>query len=86
MNSHFSRFTENQILGMSYELSPVYRHILSLYRNKNKGTLLGGPPSEGGFPGYNSGIVLIKMEKMRDSKILGKFLVFKYLIRQRHEQ
>ena len=57
---------------MTHELSPVYRHILSLYRNKNKGTQLGEPSCKLGFPGYNSGVVLIDIKKMSNSKILGK--------------
>ena len=65
---HFEYFTDDQLLGLAPELSPVYRHILYLYRNKHKATLLGEPKGMG-FPGFNSGVVLMKLAKMRQSSL-----------------
>ncbi|KAK7085268.1 Xyloside xylosyltransferase 1, partial [Halocaridina rubra] len=70
LHSHFNHFSPTQIIGMSFEQSPVYRHLLSLYRKQNPKSHLGSPPSEGGFPGYNSGVVLIDIQKLRKSVII----------------
>ena len=70
--SHFNRFGHENVIGMAYEQSPVYRHLLSLYRRKHPETHLGNPPGEGGFPGYNSGVVLIDIQKLSLSSIISK--------------
>lgn len=70
--SHFERFTESNVIGMTLEQSPVYRHILSSYRRTHPNTTLGGIPTEGGFPGYNSGVVLVDINKLRQSKIISE--------------
>ncbi|KAG0699484.1 Xyloside xylosyltransferase 1 [Chionoecetes opilio] len=74
LHSHFERFTPSNVIGMTPEQSPVYRHLLSVYRRHHPNTTLGGPPSEGGFPGYNSGVVLIDINKLRDSQIIKSYL------------
>lgn len=70
---HFEYFTDDQLLGLAPELSPVYRHILYLYRNRHKATLLGEPKGMG-FPGFNSGVVLMKLAKMRQSSLYRSLL------------
>lgn len=72
--SHFERFSPTNVMGMSLEQSPVYLHLLSLYRRSNPKTSLGSPPGQGGFPGYNSGIVLVDIERLRNSKIISRYL------------
>ncbi|XP_037784530.1 xyloside xylosyltransferase 1-like [Penaeus monodon] len=72
--SHFERFSPTNVMGMSLEQSPVYLHLLSLYRRSNPKTTLGSPPGQGGFPGYNSGIVLVDIERLRNSKIISRYL------------
>lgn len=62
------------MIGMTQEQSPVYRHILSTYRRAHPNTTLGGPPTEGGFPGYNSGVMLVDINKLRQSKIISECL------------
>ena len=68
LEQHFNNFDDQQLLGLAPELSPVYRHILYIYRNKHKTTLLGEPKGLG-FPGFNSGIVLMKLDRLRKSNL-----------------
>lgn len=68
LNQHFDSFNNQQLMGLAPELSPVYRHILYLYRNKHKTTLLGEPKGRG-FPGFNSGIVMMKLDRLRQSEL-----------------
>ena len=63
LNQQFEYCDDQQLLGLAPELSPVYRHILYVYRNQHKTSLLGEPKGKG-FPGYNSGVVLMKLDKM----------------------
>ncbi|KAF7987414.1 hypothetical protein HCN44_003176 [Aphidius gifuensis] len=63
----FNNFGDDSLFGLAPELTPVYRHILYLYRSKNSATLFGEPYSSGGYPGYNSGVVLFHLERLRNS-------------------
>ena len=51
----------------------MYRHILYVYRNQHKSSLLGEPKGQG-FPGYNSGVVLMKLDKLRKSVLYHSLL------------
>ncbi|XP_045128346.1 xyloside xylosyltransferase 1-like isoform X2 [Portunus trituberculatus] len=73
LHSHFERFTPSNVMGMTQEQSPVYRHLLSVYRRTHPNTTLGSPPSEGGFTGFNSGVVLIDINKLRESQIIKSY-------------
>lgn len=64
----FNYFTEKNIIGIARDAQPVYRHLFSLYRNKNPGTRVGNPPPEG-LTGFNSGVLLLDLEKMRKSEL-----------------
>ncbi|XP_014483730.1 PREDICTED: xyloside xylosyltransferase 1 [Dinoponera quadriceps] len=72
----FRNFGEDALFGLAPELTPVYRHVLYIYRNKHPNTLFGEPRHKGGYPGYNSGMVLFNLEKLRKSlaynEIVGK--------------
>ncbi|XP_071476898.1 xyloside xylosyltransferase 1-like [Diadema antillarum] len=70
---HFDRFQGDNIIGIAHEQQPVYRHIFSLYRSQNRGTLVGAPPPDG-LTGFNSGVLLLNLDKMRASKHLKQFL------------
>ncbi|XP_071536915.1 xyloside xylosyltransferase 1 [Panulirus ornatus] len=80
LHSHFERFTSSNVIGMTLEQSPVYRHLLSVYRKKHPNTTLGSPPTEGGFPGFNSGVVLVDIDKLRKSQVISGYLVKSKLI------
>lgn len=80
----FHRFTEDNLFGLAPELTPVYRHILYRYRAQNPGTILGSPyyPHAGvresgrthGYPGLNSGVVLLDFDRMRSSSFYAENL------------
>ncbi|XP_063987864.1 xyloside xylosyltransferase 1 [Diachasmimorpha longicaudata] len=63
----FEGFGETALFALTPELTPVYRHVLYLYRSKNPKTLFGEPFAGGGYPGYNSGVVLFHLERLRNS-------------------
>lgn len=68
--AQFDHFSSTELIGLSPELSPVYRHALYSYRNSKHGkTKVGEPYSEGGYPGLNSGVILLNLDKLRMSKI-----------------
>ncbi|KAF7491812.1 Xyloside xylosyltransferase 1 [Sarcoptes scabiei] len=69
----FDRFKEDEIIGIAYEQQPVYRHILHEYRRDNINTTAGSPPPQG-FPGFNSGVLLLDLERMRRSKLYQSLL------------
>lgn len=76
----FRHFDDEHLFGLAPELTPVYRHSLYKYRAQNPGTILGSPyyPHAGifssyrrprhGYPGLNSGVVMMDFERMRASK------------------
>lgn len=72
----FDNFGEEALFGLAPELTPVYRHVLYLYRSKHAKTAYGEPAQAGGFPGFNSGMVLFNLERLRESslyeRIVGK--------------
>ena len=63
----FDNFGDKALFGLAPELTPVYRHVLYIYRNKNPKTTFGEPGYLGGFPGYNSGVVLFHLKRLRES-------------------
>lgn len=65
--TEFDKFGSEAIFGLAPELTPVYRHVLYLYRSRNPKTMFGEPDSLGGYPGYNSGVVLFHLERLRNS-------------------
>uniref|UniRef100_A0A0A9WZ56 Xyloside xylosyltransferase 1 n=1 Tax=Lygus hesperus TaxID=30085 RepID=A0A0A9WZ56_LYGHE len=71
----FDNFGTDAVLGAAPELTPVYHHILYSYRSSHKDSKLGTAASEGGFPGINSGVLLLDLEKMRKSVIYQGLLI-----------
>lgn len=63
----FQGFGKEALFGLAPELTPVYRHVLYVYRSKNPKTSFGEPGYLGGYPGYNSGVVLLNLKKLRES-------------------
>ncbi|XP_069184931.1 xyloside xylosyltransferase 1 [Procambarus clarkii] len=74
LHSHFERFSTSNVIGMTLEQSSVYRHVLSLYRKQHPNTTLGSPPTKGGFPGFNSGVVLVDINKLRKCEVISRYL------------
>ena len=69
----FDKFSETNIIGIARENQPVYRHALHMYRNENKGTRVGDPPPNG-LTGFNSGVLLLDVEKMAHSKLYNSLI------------
>lgn len=63
----FEEFEDGHVIGLARENQPVYRHLLSTYRHKHPTTTIGDPPPHG-KSGFNSGVILMDLERMRNSK------------------
>ncbi|CAF0973206.1 unnamed protein product [Adineta steineri] len=77
----FDQFNENQILGIARENQPVYRHLLWSYRHENPSTDIGNPPPFG-ITGFNSGVLLLDLNKIRQSILFNSYLEHSFLIEQ----
>lgn len=66
--SLFDKFNESNVMGIARDGQPVYRHSFWKYRNENPNTRVGEPPPHG-LTGFNSGVLLLDLEKMRNSKL-----------------
>ncbi|XP_054716888.1 xyloside xylosyltransferase 1-like [Uloborus diversus] len=66
LHGHFDNFTFEALIGIAAEQQPVYRHVLNEYRRLHKETVVGNPLPDG-MPGFNSGVLLLNLEKMRHS-------------------
>uniref|UniRef100_UPI00358EC674 xyloside xylosyltransferase 1 isoform X1 n=2 Tax=Myxine glutinosa TaxID=7769 RepID=UPI00358EC674 len=71
--TEFDQFKVNAAIGIAYEMQPVYRHTLWQYKRENGGTPVGEPPPHG-FPGFNSGVLLLDLNRLRRSVIYNELL------------
>ncbi len=69
----FDRFGPENLIGLGPELQPVYRHVLRQYRRDHPQTRLGSPGPEG-FPGFNTGVTMLDLGKLRKSGVYGRAL------------
>ena len=69
----FELFTSENIIGVGRELQPVYRHTFWAYRKKHLGTRVGEPPPNG-LTGFNSGVLLLDLDRMRQSELYNSLL------------
>nr|XP_031537319.1 LOW QUALITY PROTEIN: xyloside xylosyltransferase 1 [Vicugna pacos] len=69
----FDNFLPGAVIGIAREMQPVYRHTFWQFRHENPKTRVGGPPPEG-LPGFNSGVMLLNLEAMRQSPLYGRLL------------
>lgn len=74
LHRHFTLFNDTTIMGIAYEQQPVYRHGLQEYRKRKPGTRCGEPPDRG-FPGFNSGVLLLDLGRMRSSALYQELLL-----------
>ncbi|KAJ8917524.1 hypothetical protein NQ315_005573 [Exocentrus adspersus] len=71
----FDKFKSTALFGLAPELTPVYRHILHMYKAKHNTTFgdyyhqqnISNATHPRGFQGYNSGVVLIRLKAQRNS-------------------
>ena len=69
----FNEFSEQNIIGIARENQPVYRHLFHQYRRENPSTRVGAPPPHG-LTGFNSGILLLNLHKMRQSDVYNSLI------------
>jgi xylosyl alpha-1,3-xylosyltransferase len=63
----FSNFSGDNLIGLANEQQPVYRHVLQSYRKSHPKTTFGSAPPIG-QPGFNSGVVMFDLGRMRGHK------------------
>ncbi|XP_078420025.1 xyloside xylosyltransferase 1 isoform X1 [Cetorhinus maximus] len=69
----FEKFQPGAVIGIAREMQPVYRHTFWQYRRENPKTKVGDPPPDG-LPGFNSGVMLLNLEAMRESELYNQLL------------
>ncbi|XP_023675748.2 xyloside xylosyltransferase 1 [Paramormyrops kingsleyae] len=69
----FGQFPPGAVIGIAQEMQPVYRHTFWQYRRENPKTKVGDPPPDG-KPGFNSGVMLLDLEAMRQSTLYNRLL------------
>ncbi len=69
----FDLFTKDNVLGIGHDLQPVYRHTFWKYRQEHPETRVGEPPPDG-LPGFNSGVLLLDLERMRNSTLYNSLI------------
>ncbi len=73
LNDKFDNFAETNLIGIARDGQPVYRHLFWQYRKENPGTRVGDPPPNG-LTGFNSGVLLLDLEKMRNSNLYSQLI------------
>lgn len=69
----FDEFAETNVLGIARDGQPVYRHLFWQYRQENPHSRVGNPPPDG-LTGFNSGVLLLHLDKMRSSQLYDSLL------------
>ena len=80
----FRLFHKDALIGIGHDLQPVYRHTFYKYRSENPGTRVGDPPPNG-LTGFNSGVLLLDLEKLRDSKLYNSLISAEHVKRLSEE-
>ena len=68
LHALFDKFSATNIIGIARDAQPVYRHNLWKYRHDHPSTRVGDPPPHG-ITGFNSGVLLMDLERMRHSRL-----------------
>ena len=71
LHQQFSQFGPEQLVGVGYDLSPHYRLNLEQYRRWHPASTLGDP---GPTQGFNTGVVLYNLARMRESPEYNRLL------------
>jgi lipopolysaccharide biosynthesis glycosyltransferase len=69
----FARFNDTNVIGIAREMQPVYRHLFWQHRRDNSNTRVGEPPPNG-LTGFNSGVLLLDLDRMRESDLYNSML------------
>ena len=67
----FNKFKDENVIGLAPDLSPIYQDNLRIFKNLNPETKLGLP---GKLQGFNMGVVLYDLDRMRKSKKYNRYL------------
>ena len=70
---HFDNFNSSSIFGLARVQLPVYRKGFTRYRHSHPGTKV-GDPSPDGTTGYNGGLIMIHLKRMRNSHLYKQLL------------
>jgi xylosyl alpha-1,3-xylosyltransferase len=73
LHALFDEFNETNVMGIARDGQPVYRHLFWKYRNENPGTRVGDPPPNG-LTGFNSGVLLLNLKRMRESTLYNELI------------
>ena len=71
--AQFELFMQHQPIGMAYENQPVYQHMLSDYIREHPTSWIGRPHPHG-IIGFNSGVMLQDLSKIRNSNTYTSYL------------
>ena len=71
--AYFEQFSVSNVIGLAFEQQPTYMHYTAEYRKDNPSTQIGSPPPDGN-PGFNSGVILMDLQKLRTCEIYNHFL------------
>ena len=69
----FKEFQEQNVIGIAREMQPVYRHTFWQYRKNHPESRVGNPPPTG-LTGFNSGVLLLDLDKMRRSQLYNSLI------------
>ncbi|XP_076315938.1 xyloside xylosyltransferase 1-like [Tachypleus tridentatus] len=69
---HFEKFNDTHLMAISNDLQPQYMVDFGEYRELHPGTNVGSPRP--GKQGFNTGIVLFHLDRMRNSILYNKLL------------
>ena len=72
LEAQFDSMSETAVIGIGPDLTPHYRHETREYRARHPDTRVGGPGP--GAQGYNSGVVLYRLDRMRASAVYNKYI------------
>ena len=62
---HFKLFSPDQVVGVATDQTPHYHDKSRAYRERNPSSTVGSP---GNMQGFNTGVALYDLEKMRSSQ------------------
>ncbi|XP_063965400.1 xyloside xylosyltransferase 1-like [Lytechinus pictus] len=71
--AHFDKFGDSNVMGIAHDQQPTYRDAFSAYRARYPNTRVGSP-APNGLPGFNSGVVLLDLDRMRSSQLYNHYL------------
>ena len=71
LHSHFDLFKSDQLYAFAKDMSPLYRTMMFNYRQEHQETRIGDP---GDLQGVNTGVVMLNLERMRNSQVFSRYL------------